>query len=155
MTDEIRIKPHHFVDVITALGGGKTEYEPHPYGHALHAVARRILADPEVVLCMEFGADDICGPCRHNVGGRCDDVIDTSCRPAAPASKGAWNLLLDQRWGERLGLVEGERLTARELCERIRDRAGDVAGIYREVAADRAAERQTKLEAGAAEYLAT
>ena len=94
----ISIKPHHFVDIITAFGGGRTEFEPHPYAHALHSVAERILSDPGVRLRIELGADDICLPCRHNADGLCDDTIDTSFRPEAPRSKLEWNLLIDRRW---------------------------------------------------------
>jgi hypothetical protein len=32
------IKPHHFVDIITAFGEGRTEFQPHPYGLAVHNI---------------------------------------------------------------------------------------------------------------------
>lgn len=149
----LAIKPHHFVDIITALGEGQREYVPHPYGHALHAVAAAILADPSVRLRLELGADSICQPCGHNVGGLCDDTIDTSYRPQAPASKREWNLLLDRRWCERLGICQDQVLTARDLCRLIGDRAGDLAAIYREIPPERTAQRQAKLSKGVAEYL--
>ena len=53
-------KPHHFVDIVTALGDGGTDFQPHPYGHAVHSVAKELLAHRDVVLCIELGADDIC-----------------------------------------------------------------------------------------------
>ncbi len=149
----IAIKPHHFVDIVTALGDGCTAPEPHPYGHAVHTVTRDILADPDVDLRMEFGADDICRPCTHNIDGLCDDTIDTSFRPQAPASKREYNLLIDQRWAERLGLQQDDILPARELCRRIRDRAGDLSTIYREMPAHRTAERHRKLRSGIARFL--
>jgi len=148
MADTIAVKPHHLVDIITAFGEGQTEFEPHPYGHAVHAVAHQVLADPDCLLEMELGADDICRPCQHNIDGLCDDTIDTSFRPAAPKSKREWNLLIDERWCERLDLVQGDQLTAREFCERVRDRAGDITDIYREIPAGRAAEKQEKLARG-------
>jgi len=119
----------------------------------VHSVTREILANPDVELGMEWGADDICRPCRHNLEGLCDDVIDTSYRPAAPKSKREWNLLLDRRWSERLGLRPDERLTAREFCARLRDRAGDVSDIYRELPGDRIATRQANLELGVRKLL--
>lgn len=149
----IAIKPHHFVDVITALGDGKTAFEPHPYGHALHLVARAILDNPEEALCIEFGADTICAPCRHNRNGLCEDTIDVSFKPQAPFSKRAYNLLLDERWAERLALKQGDRLTVRQFCERIKEDAGDIADIYRETPADRTADRQAKLMRGVDLYL--
>jgi hypothetical protein len=41
----ITIKPHHCVDILTALGDRGVDVSPHPYGHALHRVAQAILAD--------------------------------------------------------------------------------------------------------------
>lgn len=149
----ISIKPHHFVDIITAFGEGRVRFTPHPYGHALHTVTQEILSSRDVLLQVKMGADDVCQPCRHNIDGLCDDTIDTSFRPTAPKSKSEWNLLVDRRWGCRLGLEQGDRLTALELCERIRDCAGDIADIYREIPADRTAARQAKLERGIRAFL--
>ena len=58
MKDIIRIKPHHFVDIITSFGAGEISV-PHPYGHAVHIVAARILHNQDILLEIEFGADDI------------------------------------------------------------------------------------------------
>lgn len=149
----ISIKPHHFVDIITGFGDGCTAPPPHPYGHAVRSVTQRILADHDVVLRMDLGADDICRPCHHNLDGLCDDVIDTSFRPQAPESKREYNLLIDERWLERLGLRQDDQLTARELCLRIRDRAGDITDIYREMHADRTAARYAKLRKGIEKFL--
>jgi len=146
--DVIRIKPHHFIDIVADIGRGQTAWQPHPYGHAVHTVAAAILAAPDMMLEMELGADDICAPCIHNLGGLCDDVIDTSFRPAAPKSKREWNLLIDRRWCERLGLAEGDRLTARQFAQRLRDRLGDITDIYREVPPDRTAARARSLVEG-------
>jgi len=153
LRESIHIKPHHFIDIITAFGRGQTEFEPHPYGHAIHLIAGRVREDPEVPLQMELGADDICAPCSHNVNGLCDDAIDTSYRPEAPSSKREWNLLIDARWCERLGLKQGDRLTARQFCTRLRDRAGDITDIYREMPPERTADRQRNLEKGVVSFL--
>ncbi|MFH1568470.1 MAG: hypothetical protein ABIL09_10785 [Gemmatimonadota bacterium] len=145
----IAIKPHHFVDIITALGDGRRTYEPHAYGHAVHTVAALILGDPDVELQMELGADDICAPCRHNLGGHCDDVIDTSYRPLAPRSKGEWNRRIDERWCARLGLEPGARLTARRFCELLLDLPPDTGEVvYCEVPREMTAARLRQLQAG-------
>ena len=146
--DTIRIKPHHFVDILTHHGAGTLAFDPHPYGHAQHTVAARILDDPDLTLEMELGADDICTPCVHNIDGLCDDVIDTSYRPQAPPSKREWNLLVDRRWCARLGLEQGKRLSARAFAEHIRDHAGDITDIYHEIPPERSAERMVKLSQG-------
>ena len=149
----IHIKPHHFIDIITSYGRGE-KFEPHPYGHAVHTIAGRILSCHDVMLVMELGADDICKPCKHNVNGVCDDVIDTSYRPKAPPSKQDWNLLIDKRWCERLSLSPVDRLTARQFCERLRDRAGDITDIYREIPAEMTADRARSMREGVRRFLA-
>ncbi|MCK4275651.1 MAG: hypothetical protein KAX78_04000, partial [Phycisphaerae bacterium] len=151
--DAIYIKPHHFVDIITGLGAGITQYDPHPYGHAEHTVAAKILADPDVRLRIELGADDICRPCIHNVDGLCDDTIDTSWRPDAPPAKRQWNLLIDQRWCERVGITQGVQLTARQFTKLLGERAGDISDIYREIPPPRNCERAKNLQEGIKRFL--
>ena len=149
----MRIKPHHFVDIITHYGEGTFSLNPHPYGHAVHTVASQILEDKDIMLIMELGADDICQPCMHNIDGLCDDTIDTSYRPNAPPLKREWNLLIDHRWCERLKIDQGKKMSARELCELIRDNSGDITDIYREIPAHRTAERARKLNDGIRKFL--
>jgi len=146
----IVIKPHHFVDIIRTLGDAQGEFRPHPYGHDVHAVAAKVLADCDVMLQMELGADDICQPCIHNIDGVCDDTIDTSFRPLAPRTKQAWNLLIDQRWCDALGLAGGDRLTASQFCERLRQNLGQMEDIYREVPFERVAARAETTRRGIA-----
>jgi len=149
----IRIKPHHFVDIITSFSAQDLTFEPSPYGHAVHTVSEEILRNRDVLLEMELGADDICAPCKHNINGLCDDTIDTSFRPQAPSSKREWNLMIDKRWCERLKLQQGDRLTAREFCELLRDNAADLTDIYREIPVERTAERERDLKAGIKKFL--
>ena len=149
----ITIKPHHFVDIVTAFGEGCVDPQPHSYGHAVHSVTKEILSNRDVLLRLEFGADDICQPCRHNVNGLCDDTIDASFRPAAPKSKREWNLIIDRRWCERLGIGQDDQLTARDFCSRIRNCAGNIRDIYREIPIERTDERHAKLQRGIQKYL--
>ncbi len=142
------IKPHHFVDIITSFGTGKKTFEPHPYGHDAHTVSQRILDDRDILIETELGIDDICKPCIHNVSGSCDDTIDTSFRPTAPSSKSDWNLLIDRRWCNRIKIKQGDRLSARELVQRIRYYMGDITDIYLEIPDDRIAEKAQNLLKG-------
>lgn len=144
----ILIKPHHLVDIITSFGAGQRTFKPHPYGHAVHTVSQAILDDPNTTLKIELGADDICRPCKHNINGFCDDTIDTSYRPQAPSLKREWNLLVDHRWCERLGIRSGDTLSARELARLILDKMGDITGIYQEIPADMTAQRNADLVKG-------
>jgi hypothetical protein len=50
-------------------------------------------------------------------------------------------------------LVEGDRLTARELCERIRGASENLTGIYRENPPARIGERERNLKEGIARFL--
>ena len=148
MCKPILIKPHHFIDIITDLGRGQTEFEPHPYGHAVHTVAARLMRDRDALLEMELGADDICRPCVHNIDGVCDDTIDISFRPDAPSSKRDYNLLLDNRWCRKIGLAQGDRITAKEFCRRLQPLASDISEVYREIPKDRTDQRAADLRAG-------
>jgi hypothetical protein len=150
MDDAINTKPHHFIDIVGEYGAGARTFKPHPYGHAVHVVAERVWADPDVTLVMELGADAICDPCIHNVDGLCDDTIDVSNRPKAPTSKREYNLLLDRRWCQTLGLEQGDRLTAREFCRRLLDLPGDFGAIYAEEPADDTAARERDVRRGSA-----
>jgi hypothetical protein len=129
------------------------EFEPHPYGHAVHSVAAEILGNRNVVLQMTFGSDDICKPCKHNIDGVCDDEIDISHRPLAPSLKREWNLLLDERWCERLNIQEGRRLTAFDFCKLLQHDMGNITDIYREISVYRTAERAEKLQNGIVKFL--
>jgi len=148
MPEEIRIKPHHLVDIVMTLGAGQERYQPHPFGHALNTVAHRVLSDMGTLVQVELGADDICRPCLHNIQGMCDDNIDNSSRPRVPQSKRSWNLRLDRRWCRRLGLRRGDLLTVEEFFRLLRRRAGDIDDIYRELPPDNVASRAENLRRG-------
>lgn len=153
MTKPLRIRPLHFVDIICDYGAGTEVFAPHPYGHALHHVANRILSDKETRLEITLEPDDVCRPCSHNIGGVCDNVIDRSFRPAAPPLMRDWDRLINERWCARLGIAEGDAFTARELCRRLADRAGDITGIFREIVDGRVSVKAKNLRDGVAKYL--
>ena len=149
----ISIKPHHFIDIITSFGAGKKAFQAHPHGHAVHIVSEQILNDRNICLKMDLGIDNICQPCIHNVGGVCNDIIDTSYRPLAPSSKNDWNLIIDRRWCQRLEIEQGFQSNAYDFCERIRDKMGDITDIYREIPAHMTANRNANLVKGLEFYL--
>jgi hypothetical protein len=148
MDEKIFIKPHHFIDILRAVGSGKRKFEPHSYGHAVHIIAEKLLANRDIILEIELGIDDICRPCKHNIDGICDDKIDISFRPTAPESKGQWNLLIDRRWCERLSLKQGDKLSSRQFCERLRDYGNNITDIYREMPFERVHQRELELKKG-------
>lgn len=106
----MRARPHHLIDIICQYGAG-TPFRPHPYGHAVHAVAERIVAHPETAIEFVIGADDVCAPCVHLVDGRCDDVV-AALDPPVP--KQEYNDALDRRLLDFLGMTEGQHMTFSE-----------------------------------------
>ena len=102
---------------------------------------------------IEPGSDDICKPCRHNVGGFCDDTIDTSFRPEAPSAKMEWNLLIDQRWCKRLMIGQGDRMSARALAQKNFLNMGYIKTIYCEIPAERTTVKSVQLAKGLKYYL--
>jgi hypothetical protein len=146
----IRIKPHHFLDLLRDLGAGATFTSPPGYGHAVPQVAEALQADPDVLIQFTAGIDDICAPCAHNVGGRCDDLLT---RYDPPVSKDAYNRRLDARWYERLGIGEGDRMPARDFCLLAREKMGDLRTIYLERDEADTLERREKLLTGIEVFL--
>jgi len=153
----IRIKPHHFLDIVRDFGAG-VEFEPSPYGHAFHLVAEKVLADRHVMLELVLGIDRICEPCKNHVGGHC---VDTTTTTGEVTSKEQWNLTIDTRLLEQLGLEEGTRIRADHLCRLARTRLfppGDVEGapiydIWREAPRERTESRVADLLRGITRYL--
>jgi len=115
---QMRLRPHHLLDIITQYGQGHP-FEPSPYGHAVHTVARLVLADQTQLAEMVVGADAICAPCRNLVDGRCTDTVG-SLTP--PVSKQEYNDGVDRRVLAHLGLTEGEVLTIAAFAERTLER---------------------------------
>lgn len=98
----LKLRPHHILDIISTYGHGG-EFEPHPYGHALHTVAQSILSDPDLEAELVIGADAICQPCTHlRPDGQCDDVLQ---QLSPPVAKQAYNDDLDTRLLDYLGLA--------------------------------------------------
>ncbi len=89
-------------------------------------------------------------PCRHNAAGLWVDTIDTSQRPAAPTAKREWNLIIDERWCARLGLAQGDRLTARQFCDRLAATTDEISSIYPEETSEKTADRLRRLRSGVA-----
>jgi len=110
----IKLRPHHVLDIITAYGYD-SEFKPHPYGHALHSVARAILSNVELKAKFIVGTDEICQPCKHlQPDGLCDDVLHQLDPPVA---KQRYNDDLDLRLLAYLGLSSGTVMTMRHFLE--------------------------------------
>jgi hypothetical protein len=122
---QMKLRPHHLLDIITQYGQGRP-FEPSDYGHAVHTVARLVLADQTQQAEMVVGADDICAPCRNLLEGCCTDVV-SSLDP--PVSKQDYNDDLDRRVLGHLGLEAGQVLTIRAFADRTLDRLQDLEQV--------------------------
>ena len=153
----IRTKPHHFLDIVRDYGAG-VEFQPHPYGHAVHVVAERVLADRQTMLELVLGIDDICEPCRNHVDGHC---IDTTTTTGEVISKEEWNLTIDTRLFQHLDLQEGTRIQADDFCRLVRERLYPTGAveeslifdIWREASRRKTEDRTRNLLHGIALYL--
>jgi hypothetical protein len=140
----VKLRPHHLIDIVSDHGQG-VEFSPHPYGHAVHTVAARVLADQSIPLELVLAADDICAPCCHlQADGSCDDVLG---QLAEPVSKQAYNDDLDARVFSYLGLEPHSQLTVREFLERLREHVPGIEQICTHPGKD-PADRLRGLQAG-------
>jgi len=150
---KIKIKPHHFIDIITSFSKDKMILTPHEYGHNVHSVSKTILENRDALLEIDLGADDICKPCTHNIDGICDDVIDISNRPKVPRLKREWNLIIDKRWCKRLRIEQGETISVLDFCKLLEEGLNNLQEIYNENNIENTIEREINLKEGLKKYL--
>jgi len=111
---DLKLRPHHILDIITAHGNN-VQFQPNSYGHSLHLVATKLLADLNLRIKLILGADDICTGCIHLLpDGRCNDVL-SQIKPSP--SKQAYNDVLDSRIFDYLSLNPDCVLTTRKYLE--------------------------------------
>ena len=153
MNNIIKIKPHHFIDIITSFSADRVILKPHYYYHNVHSISKIILENRNTLLEIDLGADDICKPCIHNINGICDDMLDISNRPKVPPLKREWNLILDTRWCKRLGIDQGTVISVIEFCSLLEEGSNNLAEIYKENKKEHTIERETRLKKGLKKYL--
>ncbi len=153
MNNIIKIKPHHFIDIITSFSADRVILRPHYYYHNVHSISKTILENRNTLLEIDLGADDICKPCIHNINGICDDMLDISNRPKVPPLKREWNLILDTRWCKRLKIDQGTIISVLEFCELLEEGANNLLEIYKENKREHTIEREINLKKGLKKYL--
>ena len=115
----MQLRPHHVLDIVSSYGHDEA-FKPHEYGHAVHTVARSIIADIDQTVEFIVGADEICKPCKHlHPEGKCDDVL---LQFTPPASKQEYNDNLDNKLFEYLGLSINSVITMRRYLELVNSR---------------------------------
>ena len=153
MNNIIKIKPHHFIDIITSFSADRVILRPHYYYHNVHSISKIILENRNTLLEIDLGADDICKPCIHNINGICDDILDISNRPKVPPFKRKWNLILDRRWCKRLKIDQGTIISVLEFCKILKETTNNLLEIYKENKRENTIEREINLKKGLKKYL--
>jgi len=155
MDKSIRIKPHHFIDIITSFSKDKLLLKSHEYRHHVHSITKEVIENRDLILKIELNADDICEPCIHNMKGICDDTLDISNRPKVPSLKREWNLILDKRWCKRLKLEQGDIISVSDFCELLKEGSNNLLEIYKENDKENTIKREINLKIGLQKYLAS
>ena len=122
----MKLRPHHILDIVSGYGYGMV-FKPHPYGHAVHRVAKAIISDTELKVEFIVGADKICQPCKHlTPDGLCDDVLS---QLDPPLSKQEYNDILDRRLFDYLGFAPRTVMTIRRYLELVNKKAPGIEEI--------------------------
>ncbi len=130
--ETLLIKPHHFLDIIKLFGSGLDKFIPNvEYGHDFWKVGNEILENPNVRLELTIDNDAICIPCKFNNGSTCSGITSADSKEI---SKDEWNKIIDQRLLKILGLDNGVKLSALELCKLTKKKIGqkDIFEVWKE-----------------------
>lgn len=150
----IRIKPHHFMDIIKLHGAGISCFVPDKaYGHDFYRIGNRILGTHDLRLQMTVDGDAICIPCRHYVAGGKGLCADTIAHIEGCTSKDEWNKVLDRRIIRAAGLETEKIYTAGALCRRLYEIRDAIFEIWREDDQEQTTQRYQLFSQGAERYL--
>jgi hypothetical protein len=123
---DLELRPHHILDIISSHGNGMT-CQPHPYGHSLHIVSPKLLADKNLRIKLVLAADDICIGCSHLLpDGKCNDVL---AQLIPSPSKQAYNDVLDCRLFDLFDLVPGTIITFKTYLGKVNEKTPGIEFI--------------------------
>jgi hypothetical protein len=126
MTELLKLRPHHILDILRTYGHGK-DFTPHQYGHSLHKVAEKLFSDLTIKIQLTNKNDEICEPCIHLLpNGLCDDVLH---QLKNPISKQQYNDSLDQKLFVYLNLEQNFILTFTEYLKLINNKVPGIEDI--------------------------
>ena len=145
----MKIKPHHFIDIIKLYGSGLEVFVPdEKMNHDFYRVANELIRCPQTLLTLTIEADDICQPCYQCINGVCQDmIINTNIK------KDDYNKFLDQKIIEQLDLRCDCSYQADELCEIIYQHKEIIFDVWQQ---EEPAKRQQRFDLfvkGAMKYL--
>lgn len=148
----IKIKPHHFIDIIKLYGKGIQKFIPDEnYKHNFYAIANEIIDWHQVKIEITIDSDDICSPCRYlDEHGNCSDKI---VHIDGITSKDEWNKILDNRIIKYLDTWEHNTYSAQEFCEILYSIKENINDIWMEESNLSKANRYDAFCKGAIKYL--
>ena len=125
-TADMELRPHHLLDIINDYGKD-AEFKPHPYGHAVHTVAKSVLADLDIKVKFIVGADEICKPCKYlGKDGICTDVVS---QLDPPPSKQEYNDNLDNLLFSYLGFEPDTTMSVKKYLEIVNEKVPGIEEI--------------------------
>ena len=101
----IKIRGHHLLCMPGFRGLGYNER----FVRNLAGIVSAVRENPDVIISLTDGCDDICSACPHIADGRCHKQTDSDEKLKN----------IDRAFMERLGLKTGEELTARQVYQSI------------------------------------
>ena len=104
----LRICGHHVFNIIWAHGMGKEHLGDK--SNDFIEVFRKVMDNPSVEVEVIIGLDDICGPCKYNVGGKCKAYDGT---------------IADRKAISKLGIKAGDVMKWSDLVKLVADRVKD------------------------------
>ncbi|MBL4932028.1 hypothetical protein [Clostridium paridis] len=148
----IKIKPHHFLDIIKLYGKGIDKFVPDEiYKHSFYSVANEIIKNHQAIVQITVNEDDICRTCKCiNEKGLCTDKIN---HIEVINSKDEWNKILDKRIIEYAGLQEESEYLAHDFCTILYLIRENIKDIWREETEDLRNQRYENFCIGAKKYL--
>jgi len=119
----MKVRGHHLVCTYCFFGSGKKRAKDF-FGveNAIPELLRKLQDDPERVLTVVDDMDDVCEVCPLKRPDGCGRAADAAAQNRKLRS---WDAAILKR----LGLRAGDRIKARELEERIRQRIPDIGEI--------------------------
>lgn len=124
----IKIKPHHFVDMIKLYGTGLEFFIPdESYGHNFYGVGNEILKNPNIKMQFTMDCDDVCMTCKFRNNNICADTVTNL---GEYISKDSYNKMIDGLLVSYLDLDITKTYTAKEYCELLYNRKEVIFDIW-------------------------
>lgn len=110
----IKIRIHHFFDIIRDLRTGEKIAADTNFKHSYHSVANILRDSPDIIMKIVVGIDSVCEGCIHNKDGKCDDPLTIK---KGFTMKHDYNNYLDKRILEKLNWSEGDIVNSGKICK--------------------------------------